>query len=68
VVVPIEAVPPHLGQTGLPPPERCLQVAQPQWLHIPFGRTPVEPYVLELEDHVELRPRRIGEEPRLLGP
>ena len=66
VVVPVEGVPADVGQPGLPAAERGLEVAQPQRPDVPLRRPVVQAHVLELEHHVHLGARRVGEQPRLL--
>ena len=61
VVVPVQAVPPDVGQTGLPPPERRLEVAQVERPGVPLVDAVVEAHVLELEDHVDLAAGGVGE-------
>ena len=66
VVVPVERVPAALGEPLLPAAERALEVGQPQARDVPLQLALVEPDVLELEDHVELASRRVGEQLRVL--
>jgi hypothetical protein len=66
MVVPVEAVPADVAQPDLPAPERRLQRAQVEGKNVPLGRPLVDADVLELEDHVDLGPAGIGEEPGLL--
>ena len=66
MVAEVEAVPAGLGQPFLPAPERALEVGQPQRPHVPLRRPLVDLDVLELEHHVDLAARGIGEQPRVL--
>ena len=66
VVVPVERVPADVGQAGLPAAQADLQRPQVQRPQVPLGRALVQAHVLELEDHVHLAPRRVGEQPGVL--
>ena len=68
MVVPVQAVPTYFRQRRLPPKERCLQGDPVQTQVIKLVRCAlIEAHVLELKDHVQLAPSRIGVEPRLFG-
>jgi hypothetical protein len=62
VVAPVEAVPAHLGEARLPASERRLEVPQRERMNLPLARALVELHVLELEHHVDLAARRVGEQ------
>jgi hypothetical protein len=66
VVVPVLAVPAALRQPRLPAPEDRLELRQAQRKDVPLRRSLVDTDVLELEDHVDLAARRVGEQHGLL--
>src|SRR5262249_51291589 len=65
--VPVQRVPAHVQQTGLPAAQRRLQVPQVERLEIEFAaRALIEADVFEREDHVQLGTSRIGEKQSVL--
>jgi hypothetical protein len=66
VVVPVEAVPPHVRESDLPAVQRRLELAEVQRADVPLAVAPIELDMLELEDHVDLATPRVGVQPRLV--
>ena len=67
VVVPIQAVPANLGQSRLPATQDRLQLEQTERDDVPLAAVAVaELDMLEMDDHVQLGPPRVGAYPALL--